>query len=72
MILPFTAEDAEARAELWPETQSLGLSLADRACLALARGLSLLVLTTDSVWERLEIGVSVRVIRCTTPPGTIG
>jgi ribonuclease VapC len=63
VILPFTAEGAEAAAELWPETHSLGLSLAGRACLAVAKELSLPVLTTDSAWEKLEIGVSIRVIR---------
>src|SRR5689334_24230576 len=35
-ILPFTADQAERTAALRAETQHLGLSLGDRACLALA------------------------------------
>ncbi len=33
---PFTPAHAEIAAHLWAKTQDLGLSLADRACLALA------------------------------------
>ena len=40
-----------------------GLSLGDRACLALAKTLSLPVLTADKVWHELDVGVEVRVIR---------
>lgn len=44
-------------------TRHLGLSLGDRACLALAQQLGLPVLTTDRVWERVEVGVEVTVVR---------
>ncbi len=44
-------------------TKPGGLSLADRACLALGRHLSLPVLTTDRAWEGLEVGVEVRLLR---------
>ena len=37
-ILPFTWAQAEQAAELWLTTKSLGLSLADRACLAFGPG----------------------------------
>jgi PIN domain nuclease of toxin-antitoxin system len=50
---------------LLPATRELGLSLGDRACLALARRLSLGVLTADRSWAgaRDRIGVSVELLR---------
>jgi ribonuclease VapC len=62
-IFPFNADDAAAAANLWPVTHSLGLSLGDRACLALAQRLQLPVLTADKIWNELQIGISVRLIR---------
>ncbi|MEX2431165.1 MAG: type II toxin-antitoxin system VapC family toxin [Dehalococcoidia bacterium] len=62
-IAPFTAEDAEGVATLWPQTRSFGLSLADRACLTLAHRLGLPAWTTDRVWARLTVDVEVHVIR---------
>lgn len=44
-------------------TRRLGLSLGDRACLALAERESLPVLTADRLWADLDIGVEVRLIR---------
>ncbi len=48
---------------LRPPTQSLGLSLGDRACLALARQRGLPALTTERAWANLQLGVTVQVIR---------
>lgn len=63
-VLPLTAEDAIAIAELRPGTRDLGLSLGDRACLALARRLGVPVLTADRSWTALdELGLDVRPIR---------
>mgnify|MGYP001613267905 CR=1 FL=1 len=62
-VFPFTVEDAEVSARLWPGTKSLGLSLGDRACLALALSLGLPALTADGAWRQLTVGVEVRVIR---------
>lgn len=62
-IAPFTAEDAESAAFLWRQTRHLGLSLADRACLALARRLGLPVLTADRAWQDIEVAVTVHMIR---------
>lgn len=45
------------------ETRSLGLSLGDRACLALAARLKVAALTADSAWQELNDGVTVRLIR---------
>ena len=63
IILPFTADDAETSATLWPRTRPLGLSLGDRACLALALRLGLPTLTADQIWEQLDVGVEVRIVR---------
>lgn len=48
---------------LRPLTRFRGLSLGDRACLALGLQLNLPVLTTDRAWEGLDLGVEVRLIR---------
>ncbi|WP_135257201.1 type II toxin-antitoxin system VapC family toxin [Thermus caldilimi] len=58
-VFPFTEEDALEAARLRP----LGLSLGDRACLALARCLGLPALTADASWEGLAVGVRVEVVR---------
>jgi ribonuclease VapC len=60
---PFTADDAEQAAELWQATRASGLSLGDRACLALARRLGVTAVTADRAWLGLEVGVDVSVIR---------
>jgi ribonuclease VapC len=61
-IVPFDDEQAMETARLRPLTRPLGLSLSDRACLALARKLRLPAMTTDRAWGRLDIGVQVTVI----------
>ncbi|MBX6423471.1 type II toxin-antitoxin system VapC family toxin [Thermosulfurimonas sp. F29] len=62
-IEPFTLQDAELAAGLWPQTRSLGLSLGDRACLALGLRLGLPVITADRSWKNLRLDIEVRVIR---------
>jgi PIN domain nuclease of toxin-antitoxin system len=62
-ILPFTAELAEKTAHLRAETRAAGLSLGDRACLALADDLGLPAVTADKVWGDLPLRVEVRVVR---------
>jgi len=59
----FTDADALASARLRPLTSAAGLSLGDRACLALAARLGLPVLTADRVWASLGPAVNVQVIR---------
>jgi PIN domain nuclease of toxin-antitoxin system len=44
-------------------TRHLGLSLADRACLALARRRSARVVTADRTWAGLAVGVEIETIR---------
>lgn len=60
---PFTLEHAEAVARMRPATRKLGLSLGDRACLALGESLSGVVLTADKAWVGAVDGVEVELIR---------
>jgi ribonuclease VapC len=62
-IVPFDDEQAMHAARLRPVTRSLGLSLADRACLALGRLNRLPVLTTDRAWRSLHLSIKIEVIR---------
>jgi PIN domain nuclease of toxin-antitoxin system len=61
--VPFDEELARGAGALRPATKSLGLSLGDRACLALAQREGLPVLTADRAWAKLAVGVEVKVIR---------
>ena len=61
--VPFSDEDAERAALLLPATHVFGLSLGNRACLALGRRLSVPVMTADRAWANLSVGVAVEVIR---------
>ena len=62
-IVPFDAILAELAAQLRPGTRSLGRSLADRACLALAKSSGLPVYSSDHKWAALDIGIDIRMIR---------
>jgi PIN domain nuclease of toxin-antitoxin system len=62
-IEPMTAADCIAIARLRPVTRAQGLSLADRACLALAHRLGIPVLTADREWAAADVDVQVRLIR---------
>jgi PIN domain nuclease of toxin-antitoxin system len=62
-IVAFDASAAAAVAMLRPATRHLGLSLGDRACLALAEREGLPVMTADRAWTSLDIGVEIRLIR---------
>jgi PIN domain nuclease of toxin-antitoxin system len=62
-VLPFTEDEAEVTAWLWPTTRRAGLSLGDRACLSLAHRLGLPVITADRGWAALGLEVEVRLIR---------
>ena len=62
-VVDHDADLADRTGRLWPLTMHLGLSLGDRACLALALREGLPVLTGDRPWAGLTIGVDVRLIR---------
>jgi len=61
--VPFTAEQARIAGNLVTQTRARGLSLGDRACLALGTALRAPVYTTDKSWKNLKIGVRIHVIR---------
>ena len=61
--VPFTDEQAKLAGSLVARTRHLGLSLGDRACLALGMTLKAPVYTCDRTWKRLNLAVRVRVIR---------
>lgn len=62
-VVPFTEARAEAAAALWARTRGAGLSLGDRACLALAAELGVPAVTADRSWAGLDVGVEVVVVR---------
>lgn len=62
-IAPFTAYQAEVAGTLSRQTRKLGLSLADRACLALALDWGEPVYTTDRAWKRLDLGIAIHAVR---------
>ncbi|HEU5440983.1 MAG TPA: type II toxin-antitoxin system VapC family toxin [Ktedonobacterales bacterium] len=62
-IIAFDLSLAYAAGLLRPQTRAAGLSLGDRACLALAVSLGLEVLTTDRSWAALGLGITVTLIR---------
>jgi ribonuclease VapC len=62
-MVDFDQELAEAAIELRDQTRAVGLSLADRACLALALREQATALTADRVWSGVEVGCKIEVIR---------
>ncbi len=62
-IVPFDNEQSYVAGMLRPPTMNLGLSLGDRACLALAQLLSLPALTTDGLWAQLDLDIEVEIVR---------
>jgi PIN domain nuclease of toxin-antitoxin system len=62
-VEPFDVEAADETGSLWTATRDKGISLADRACLAVGRVLELPVVTADRDWLELDVGVDVRCIR---------
>jgi ribonuclease VapC len=62
-VVPFTAEHARLAGGMVTQTRAFGLSLADRACLALGLALKAPVYTADKSWKQLKLGVRIHVIR---------
>jgi ribonuclease VapC len=62
-VVDFDRELAEQTGALIAFTKRFGLSLADRACLALAKRENLPVLTADRAWRDLKVGVDIQLIR---------
>ena len=62
-ILDFDIKQASIAASFDYFTRKHGLSLGDRACIALAKHLNLSVLTADKIWKKLDVGIKINVIR---------
>ncbi len=63
--VPLSVEQAQLSSALRPATRAAGLSLGDRACLALARERGLTAITAERRWPDVakEAHVAVEVIR---------
>ena len=61
--MPFDREQAQLAGQLAILTQKHGLSLGDGACLAAGIVLEARVLTADTAWRKLNLGVEIVLIR---------
>ena len=59
----FDRELATGAAALLLPTVPWGLSLGDRACLALARLRGLPAVTADRAWAKLDLGIPIEIVR---------
>lgn len=63
-IIPFDLDQAELVGSLRPVTRNYGLSLGDRACLALAKLTGGQAVTADRAWTSIEgLGVDIVLVR---------
>jgi ribonuclease VapC len=62
-IEPFTSSQARIAGDLRLLTRHAGLSLGDRACLALALDTGAKVYTADRQWAQIDIGCTIQLIR---------
>ncbi|MGN5376514.1 type II toxin-antitoxin system VapC family toxin [Sphingomonas hankookensis] len=62
-VRPLSASQAMTIGDLRPSTRALGLSLGDRACLALAIELGAELYTTDAALARAEVAITVTNVR---------
>lgn len=69
-IVPVSAAHAEAAADLWSLCRPLGLSLADRLCLALAMAQPSTVYTADRAWTQLATLPAIEIV-CIRPPAAV-
>jgi ribonuclease VapC len=59
----FDAQTATLAGLLEAKTREFGLSLGDRACLALGLTLQLPIITADRAWKSVSLPVEIRLIR---------
>jgi len=62
-IAAFTGDLARVTGTLVDQTRALGLSLGDRACLALAMSLGAPVYTADRAWKKLKLSIPIHLPR---------
>ncbi len=62
-ILPFELIESELAGAIYMITKESGLSLADRACLAVATKFDAPVYTTDRQWLNVDLDLDIKLIR---------
>ena len=62
-VVDFNRGLAEDAGLLATATRGQGLSLGDRACLALARRENAVALTADNAWRQVQVGIEIQFIR---------
>ncbi len=61
--VPFDSDQAKVAGSMVAVTRQLGLSLGDRACIALGLSLRAPIFTAEKLWSKLKLGVRIHVIR---------
>lgn len=62
-ICPLTENQARIAAELVALTRPFGVSLGDRACMALAIERNAKIYTADRIWKSIPVGIEIELIR---------
>jgi PIN domain nuclease of toxin-antitoxin system len=62
-VVPFTEEHAAITGALRTSTAHVGLSLGDRACLALGIALRAQIYTAERLWAKLQLPCDIHLIR---------
>lgn len=62
-VVPLDRAQGEIAGALRANTRQAGLSLGDRACLALASSGNAVAITTDRSWAKLKVGAKVELVR---------
>jgi PIN domain nuclease of toxin-antitoxin system len=62
-VIPFDRSQAQHAGSLRATTRKLGLSLGDRACLALAAAEGATALTCERIWTKFEVPCKVEALR---------
>lgn len=62
-LIPFDGKLVVEAAQLRPATKHVGLSFADRACIATAISLDATAVTADRAWATLDLPCKIELIR---------
>jgi ribonuclease VapC len=62
-VVPFDEAQGYQAGLFYSQGKLVGLSLGDRACLALAQAMEATAVTADQAWGGLDIGVEIQLIR---------
>jgi PIN domain nuclease of toxin-antitoxin system len=62
-IIEFTSDQALISASLITKTKQYGLSLGDRACIALGISGGYDIITCDQIWQKLDVNVKIMMAR---------